>query len=247
MLVLIPARYESSRLPGKPLADLGGRPMIQRVYEAVRAVPEVEKVLVATDDERIFRAVEGFGGQAVMTSPEHLSGTDRCAEALASLDWKHELVVNVQGDEPFVQAEQLRALRQFMQDNPSFPIGTLVRRIETAEELENPNHVKTVVCAHSRKALYFSRSPVPYLRGVPFNEWPNRGLFYRHLGIYAFRGHTLTVVAALPPSPLESMESLEQLRWLENGWSIGACETDHAGMGIDTPEDLERAQRLFGA
>jgi 3-deoxy-manno-octulosonate cytidylyltransferase (CMP-KDO synthetase) len=247
MLVLIPARYGSSRLPGKPLADLGGRPMIQRVYEAVLAAPEVETALVATDDERIFRVVEAFGGQAMMTAPGHLSGTDRCAEALASLDRKYELVVNVQGDEPFVQAAQLRALQRFMQDNPSFPIGTLVRRIDTAEELENPNHVKAVVCAQSRKALYFSRSPVPYLRGVPFSEWPNKGTFYRHLGIYAFRGHALTAVAALPPSPLESMESLEQLRWLENGWSIGACETDHTGMGIDTPEDLERAQRLFGA
>ena len=244
MLVLIPARYASSRLPGKPLADLGGKPLIQRVYEAVAGLPEVELAVVATDDQRIARTVTDFGGQAVMTSPDHVSGTDRCAEAYRLLGRRFPLIVNVQGDEPFVRPDQISGLGAFMRDHPTFSIGTLVHRILHAEELQDPSAVKAVLCEGSRRALYFSRSPVPHLRGAPLSEWPQKGRYYRHIGLYAFRGETLPALSHLPPSPLELMESLEQLRWLENGYAIGALETDIATMGIDTPEDLERARRL---
>jgi 3-deoxy-manno-octulosonate cytidylyltransferase (CMP-KDO synthetase) len=246
MLVLIPARYASSRLPGKPLADLGGKPLIQRVYEAVSACPDVETVAVATDDDRIRLAVEAFGGRAVMTSEKHLSGTDRCAEALEKLGGGFELVVNVQGDEPFVGPEQLMALGRFMRDNPDFSVGTLVHRISSVEELENPHVVKAVVGDGGRRALYFSRSPVPHLRGVPLSDWLQQGHFYRHIGLYAFRGDTLAAMAKMAPTALEEMESLEQLRWLENGLPIGVCETGRLTMGIDTPEDLDRARILWG-
>lgn len=245
MLVIIPARFGATRFPGKPLADLGGKPVIQWVYERVCQAQSVEMAVVATDDERIFRAVEAFGGKAVLTGGHHRSGTDRCAEALEKLGGKHELVVNVQGDEPFVRPQQLDDLAAFMRARPEFPIGTLIKRIEIPSALGSPHVVKVVFSEKNRAALYFSRSAIPFFRDLPTENWPETGLYHKHLGVYAFRGETLRELAALTPSPLETAESLEQLRWLENGFAIGVCFTEWETQGIDTPEDLVRAQALL--
>lgn len=243
-LAIIPARYASTRFPGKPLAMLGGKPMIQRVYEQVAGV--LDEAVVATDDERIYRAVEAFGGRVVMTSTSHRSGTDRCREAYLKLGREFDVVVNVQGDEPFIRREQLEALKRCF-ENPSTQIATLVKPFTEAdglEALENPNSPKVVLDSESR-ALLFSRSVIPYLRGVEPKEWLTRHTFYKHIGIYAFRAETLMEVTSLPPSPLELAESLEQLRWLENGYRIGVGVTSFETIGIDTPEDLERAEAFL--
>ncbi len=243
-LAIIPARYASTRFPGKPLAMLGGKPMIQRVYEQVAGV--LDEAVVATDDERIYRAVEAFGGRVVMTSTSHRSGTDRCREAYLKLGREFDVVVNVQGDEPFIRREQLEALKRCF-ENPSTQIATLVKPFTEADglvALENPNSPKVVLDRESR-ALLFSRSVIPYLRGVERKEWLTRHTFYKHIGIYAFRAETLMEVTSLPPSPLELAESLEQLRWLENGYRIGVGVTSFETIGIDTPEDLERAEAFL--
>lgn len=240
-LAIIPARYASTRFEGKPLAMLGGKSVIQRVYEQVSAVMEA---VVATDDERIFRAVESFGGRVVMTSAEHRSGTDRCREALERVGGDWDVVVNVQGDEPFIRRSQIEALKGCF-GNPATDIATLVRPFaveDGLEALENPNSPKVVLDSESR-AIYFSRSVIPYLRGVAREEWLSRHTFYKHIGIYAFRAEVLREVTSLPQSPLERAESLEQLRWLENGYKIGVGITDVETIGIDTPEDLARAEQ----
>lgn len=243
-IAIIPARYASTRFPGKPLAQLGGMPVIERVYRQVAGV--VESVVVATDDQRILRAVEAFGGRAVMTSDKHRSGTDRCWEAYQKQGEEYDVVINVQGDEPFIAHSQLRAIMACFEDE-STDIATLVKPF--AEEdglaaLENPNSPKVVLDADSR-AIYFSRSVIPYLRGVEREQWLSHHTFYKHIGMYAFRREALREVTSLQPSSLEKAESLEQLRWLENGYKIGVGISDVETVGIDTPEDLERAEEFL--
>lgn len=243
-IAIIPARYASTRFPGKPLALLGGKPVIQRVYEQVAGV--LDDAVVATDDRRIYDAVLAFGGKAEMTSTEHRSGTDRCWEAYCKQGGAYDVVVNVQGDEPFIRPAQLEALKRCF-DDPETQIATLVKPFaekDGLEALENPNSPKVVLDGWSR-ALYFSRSVIPYLRGVDRAEWLRRHTYYKHIGIYAFRTEVLREVTSLPQSPLELAESLEQLRWLENGYRIGVGVTNFDTVGIDTPEDLERAERFL--
>lgn len=243
-IAIIPARYASTRFPAKPLAMLGGKPVIRRVYEQVAGV--LDDAVVATDDRRIYDAVAAFGGMVVMTSTEHRSGTDRCWEAYLKQNLKYDVVVNVQGDEPFIRASQLETLKRCF-DDPATDIATLVKPFTEADglaALENPNSPKVVLDARSR-AIYFSRSVIPYLRGVERTEWLARHTFYKHIGLYAFRTEVLRAVTSLPPSPLEKAESLEQLRWLENGYKIGVGITDVETIGIDTPEDLEKAEAFL--
>ena len=243
-IAIIPARYASTRFPGKPLAVLGGKPVIQRVYEQVAGV--LDDAVVATDDERIRDAVRAFGGRVEMTSPDHRSGTDRCREAYDRLGVEYDVVVNVQGDEPFIQPSQLEAVKRCF-DDPATDIATLVKPFTEADglaALENPNSPKVVLDAQSR-AIYFSRSVIPYLRGVERAEWLARHTFYKHIGLYAFRTDVLRAVTALPQSALEKAESLEQLRWLENGYKIGVGISEVENIGIDTPEDLEKAERFL--
>ena len=245
-IAIIPARYASTRFPGKPLAMLGGKPVIQRVWEQVSSV--VDAAVVATDDERIAQAVESFGGRAIMTSPNHKSGTDRCWEAYQKQGEEFDVVINVQGDEPFIAHSQLRAIMACFEDENT-DIATLVKPF--AEEdglaaLENPNSPK-VVLDNDSCAVYFSRSVIPYLRGVEREDWLKHHTFYKHIGMYAFRRDVLGEVTALPQSTLEKAESLEQLRWLENGYKIGVGISDVETVGIDTPEDLERAEKFLKA
>ena len=241
VLAVIPARYASTRFPAKPLALLGGKPIVQRVYEQVAKM--VERVVVATDDERIYDTVVSFGGKVVMTSPNHKSGTDRCAEAYERLGCEADIVINVQGDEPFVAPEQIESLINCF-NSKEVDIATLVKPFSAEdgiEVLENPNSPKVVI-NRENEALYFSRSVVPYLRGVERNEWLKHHTFYKHIGIYAFRAKVLNEVTALEQTPLEKAESLEQLRWLESGYKIKVGITNIETIGIDTPEDLERAE-----
>lgn len=244
-LGIIPARYASTRFPGKPLALLGGKPVIQHVYE--RASQALEAV-VATDDARIFDAVKAFGGNVVMTSPDHPSGTDRCREAYANFGREADVVVNIQGDEPFVDPSQIESLKGCF-DSPDVDIATLIRPFDPArgyEALANPNSPKVVV-ADNGDALYFSRSVIPYLRGHDKEEWPSLHRYFTHVGIYAFRTSVLEKVVALPRSPLEIAESLEQLRWLQGGFRIRTAVTDIPTVGIDTPDDLRAAEKILEA
>ena len=241
MLALIPARYASTRFPGKPLADLDGKPMIQRVYEKVAAV--FPTVYVATDDTRIEQAVQHFGGKVVMTSTEHRSGTDRCREALDRVETqtgiRFDVVVNVQGDEPFIAREQLEKLAACF-DDPATDIATLVKPFAPGENIANPNSPKVVISKDSY-ALYFSRSVIPYLRGKEPDTWAQQHTFWKHIGLYGYRSEVLRRITALEPGVLEQCESLEQLRWLENGYRIKVAETHSEGIAIDTPQDLQAA------
>lgn len=254
---IIPARYASTRFPGKPLADLGGKPMIQRVYEQAKQV--LDTVIVATDDQRIYDCVQSFGGEVVMTSPDHTCGTDRVYEAYQIYTSKllnssglltpsDTVVINIQGDEPFIQPDQIQALMD------CFPteIATLVHPFtekDTWSDLANPNYVKVAIAREQTdnnlttmgRALYFSRSVIPYLRGIEQEEWLKQGQHFRHIGMYAYRADILQKITQIPPAPLEKVESLEQLRWLENGLTIRVALTHHASIGIDTPEDLQHA------
>ena len=243
ILGLIPARYASSRFPGKPLADIGGKPMIQRVYEQAKKV--LPTVCVATDDERIRAAVETFGGKVVMTSDKHKSGTDRCAEALdiieSQLNTKFDAVLNIQGDEPFIEPEQIRTLAD-MFDRNEVEIATLVKKAECKADVFNPNKPKVVV-ANDGKALYFSRQAIPYLRGVDETEWTEKYEFYNHIGLYGYRADVLRRLTKLPQGILERAESLEQLRWLENGFAIYVSRTELESLSVDTPDDLEELRR----
>ncbi len=238
---IIPARYASTRFPGKPLAMLGGKPVIQRVYEQVKEC--FDDLYVATDDDRIKNAVLAFGGKVVMTSPNCNNGTERCLDAYKRLALDCDVIVNIQGDEPFIQRKQVDALMACF-DSPETDIATLVKPFEQAdglERLECPNSPK-VVLNEKGYALYFSRSVVPYLRGVEKDKWLQSHTFYKHLGVYAYRAQLLETLTSLPQSPMEKAESLEQLRWLENGYRIKVGVTDIETIGIDTPEDLERAK-----
>lgn len=238
LAAIIPARYASTRFPGKPLVPIRGISMIQRVYESVSRLELLDQVVVATDDERIYRHVRSFGGEAVMTSPDHQSGTERCAEALEKLREYPDIVLNVQGDEPFIDPEHLRQILGCFEDSDT-QIATLIKRIERPDELFNPN-VPKVVCNERGMALYFSRSTIPYLRGPEPSEWLQTHAFYKHIGLYGYRGHVLQQIAQLPAGSLEQAEKLEQLRWLEAGYLIRVAETRTENLAIDTPEDLER-------
>ena len=243
VLAVIPARYASTRFPGKPLALLGGKPMIEWVWERVASLNSLNKAVIATDDGRIAKAVSAFDGKAMLTNSSHRSGTDRCGEVLGRLEAageQYDVVLNVQGDEPFVQQEQLESLIDCF-TNSDTQIATLITAINESEGLLSPNSVK-VVCDREGRALYFSRQPIPYLRGVAMEEWLQKHTYYKHVGIYAFRASTLKELVRLPQSPLELGENLEQLRWLENGYRIRVCPTEAGNMGIDTPEDLEAAE-----
>jgi 3-deoxy-manno-octulosonate cytidylyltransferase (CMP-KDO synthetase) len=238
---IIPARYASTRFPGKPLAILGGKTVIQRVYEQV--VNVLGEAYVATDDERIFKAVEQFGGRAVMTRNDHKSGTDRIEEAAQKIKTDADVIINIQGDEPFIQPEQIETLMGCF-DSEKTEIATLVRpytKEDTLADLENPNTPKVAWSKVTGEALLFSRSVIPYLRGVDKSEWLQQGSFYRHIGLYAYRADVLAKITQLEPSPIEKAESLEQMRWMENGFRIRVGITDTPTIGIDTPEDLEKA------
>ena len=242
-IAIIPARYASTRFPGKPLAVLGGKTVIQRVYEqAVNVLPEA---WVATDDERIFQTVEAFGGRAVMTRSDHRSGTDRIEEAAQKIGTDADVIINIQGDEPFVQASQLNTLMQLF-DNPDTQIGTLGKRFESIEAVANQNSPK-IVCDKNGFALYFSRSIIPFVRGQEQALWLEHYPYLKHLGIYAYRREVLHAVTQLPPAPLEVAESLEQLRWLYNGYRIRVGLTDVETVGIDTPDDLKRAEAFLNS
>ncbi len=241
---IIPARYASTRFPGKPLALLGGKPVVQRVYEQVERT--LGEAFVATDNEDIFRTVESFGGKVVMTSPDHQSGTDRCYEAYIRIGGDYDVIINIQGDEPFIQSSQLEALMDCFTDAAT-EIATLVKPFSPSdgiEALNNPNSPKVVLDTRSF-ALYFSRSVIPYLRGVPEAEWLNHATFYKHIGIYAYRAEVLKKITSMPSSVLEKAESLEQLRWLENGLRIKTGISQVETIGIDTPEDLEQAEQFL--
>lgn len=243
-LGVIPARYASTRFPGKPLADINGKPMIQKVYEQV--LQALEHVYVATDDKRIEEVVKSFGGKVIMTSPNHQSGTDRIAEAAKlinlNLKFDFDVVINIQGDEPFIQPEQINSLKSCF-NNPSTEIATLIKKITNSDEIFDPNKVK-VVTAKDARALYFSRSPIPFVRGENRAEWLNNNEFFKHIGMYAYRFDSLMKITQLEQSNLELSESLEQLRWLENGYWIQTEITEHESVGIDTPEDLKRVREM---
>ena len=238
ILGVIPARYASTRFPAKPLADLGGKSMIQRVFEQVKKSKLVSEVVVATDHSEIFNHVKAFGGNVCMTKESHVSGTDRCFEALTLQQKEFSYVINIQGDEPFIQPDQIDLLAKLLDGNTE--IATLVKRIEDQEQLFNPNVVKAVVSKNGT-ALYFSRSPIPHIRNTKESEWLNENTFYKHIGMYAYRRDILKQLTALPVSKLEKAESLEQLRWLENGFKISVAETKTETIGIDTPDDLKKA------
>ena len=238
---IIPARYSSTRFPGKPLSILGGKPVIQRVYEQTSKV--LNNVCVATDDERIYNKVMEFGGNAVMTRADHKSGTDRIAEAYGKIGKSYKVVINIQGDEPFIHPEQIESVMECF-DDKDVEIATLGKRFTSMEAVQNPNSPKIVV-DNRGFAMYFSRSVIPFVRGVEEGEWLGRYPFLKHLGLYAYRVDVLKAITALPQSSLEKAESLEQLRWLQNGFRIKVAETEFETVGIDTPEDLKRAEELL--
>lgn len=244
ILGIIPARFASSRFPGKPLAEISGKPMIQWVFE--RTAQVFEHVYVATDDERIKNAVIGFGGKVVMTSPSHQSGTDRCAEAVdiveKSTNIKFDVVINIQGDEPFIQPEQLKKVASCFNDS-TVQLATLVKQFSSNEDIFNPNSPK-VILNFKNEAIYFSRSAIPFIRNKDKSEWQQNYPFYKHIGLYAYRADVLREITKLPQSKLEIAESLEQLRWIENGYRIKVEKTDMETLAVDTPEDLERV-RVF--
>lgn len=240
-IAVIPARYASSRFPGKPLATLGGKMVIERVYEQVSSV--LDEVYVATDDERIYNAVVGFGGKAIMTSDKHKSGTDRIAEAVEKIESKADVVINIQGDEPFIHPDQIRTVMSLFDDNDT-EIATLGKPFESMDAVDNPNSPKIVVGQNGR-ALYFSRSVIPFVRGKEHTDWLKYYPFLKHIGLYAYRRETLMKITKLEQTPLELAESLEQLRWLEHGIAVKVGTTNCETIGIDTPEDLQRAEEFI--
>lgn len=242
ILGVIPARYASTRFPAKPLVDIRGKSMIQRVYEKAKASKSLSKVIVATDHQEIFDHVLSFGGEVCLTDINHQSGTDRCYEVLSYEKEGFDYVINIQGDEPFIAPEQIDLLASCFSENVN--IATLAKRIESNEILHNPNVVK-VVFDKNQYALYFSRETLPHQRGVSKEHWLEKGFFYKHIGIYGFSSTTLKEIVRLPLSRLEKSEALEQLRWLENGYRIKVAETNLESIGIDTPEDLKEAISKF--
>lgn len=240
-LGIIPARYSSSRFPGKPLAQLGGKPVIQHVYERAKQV--LTDVYVATDDERIYNVVTAFGGKAVMTQANHQSGTERACEALDKIEGKFDVVINIQGDEPFIQTEQIRMIMSCFDDEQT-QIATLGIPLKSMQDVRNVNSPKIVLDINNN-ALYFSRSAIPFIRGIEQADWIGHYPFLKHIGLYAYRVETLHEISKLPPSSLELAERLEQLRWLQNGYRIKVCITNIETVSIDTPQDLERAKKYL--
>ena len=241
VIAIIPARFASTRFPGKPLVDLGGKPMIQRTYERVKAVQGWQRVVIATDDLQIKSVAEGFGAEVILTRADHVSGTDRCAEVLRNLGEGIDYVVNIQGDEPFIEPAQLQELSEGFKTNA--PILTLIKQIEDVETLFSVNTPKVVINQRG-EALYFSRQTLPYVRGIASEKWLASHRFFKHVGLYAYRADVLLEISQLKPSPLELAESLEQLRWLENGYTIQTIETQYETVGIDTPEDIEKIKKM---
>lgn len=238
ILGVIPARYASTRFPAKPLVDIAGQSMIERVYNQVKKSRSITKVIVATDHPKIFEHVKAFGGDVCMTSESHASGTDRCFEVLKKETDQFDYVINIQGDEPFIAPHQIDLLASLLDGKTE--LATLSKKIESKEQLFSANIVK-IVLAKDLKALYFSRSPVPHIRSIAQEHWLNNHTFYKHIGMYGYRVDILGQITNLKISSLENAESLEQLRWLENGYSIKVAETMEETIGIDTPEDLEKA------
>ncbi|MBR3798054.1 MAG: 3-deoxy-manno-octulosonate cytidylyltransferase [Bacteroidales bacterium] len=241
---IIPARYASTRFPGKPLININGKTMVHNVYTQASKV--FDTVYVATDDERIANEVKRFGGKYVMTSKKHKSGTDRCAEAIVKIEEtegkEFDVVVNIQGDEPFIKTEQLEELKKCFNKKRT-QIATLVKPINNKEDIFNPNKPKVVIST-SHEAIYFSRSPIPYLRGHKETNWISKHLYYKHIGLYGYRKDVLLEITKLAQTPLEIAESLEQLRWIENGYKIKVAFTEHESISIDTPKDLERIKEI---
>lgn len=241
IIAIIPARYASTRFPGKPLAKLAGKPVIQHVYEKVtQTLPDT---WVATDDQRIYETVVDFGGKAIMTRPDHKSGTDRIQEAVDKIGTKADIIVNIQGDEPFIQTSQIETICKLFED-PNTQIATIGKYFTDPQALINPNSPKIVTDINGF-ALYFSRSVIPFIRGIDKDLWLQYFKFIKHLGIYAYQKNVLKAITQLPQSPLEKAESLEQLRWLQNGYRIKVGLTDIETIGIDTPEDLIRAEKYL--
>lgn len=242
---IIPARYASSRFPGKPLVMIGNKTMIQRVYE--QAAKVLDLVYVATDDKKIEKCVTDFGGNVVMTSDEHMSGTDRCAEAYALIEMetgkKIDVVINIQGDEPFIKPEQINLLLKCFNDEKT-EIATLVKKCEPGEDIFNPNQPKVIINSNG-DAMYFSRAAIPYFRDLKQTEWSNKNTYFKHIGLYGYRTDTLKKITCLSRSPLEIAENLEQNRWLENGFQIKTAITVWESIGIDTPADLENARLIL--
>jgi 3-deoxy-manno-octulosonate cytidylyltransferase (CMP-KDO synthetase) len=235
ILGIIPARYASTRFPGKPLVEIAGKTMIQRVYEQAKKCTALSAVMVATDDDRIFNHVTGFGGLAVLTADHHQSGTDRCAE-VALQHPEYDIIINIQGDEPFIDPEQISTLVGCF-DNAGTQLATLIKKVKNTQELFNANSPKVVI-NNLNEAIYFSRSALPHLRGHQPDNWPEYHTYYKHIGIYGYRADVLQQITKLPVSSLEAAEKLEQLRWIENGYRIKVAETELETLAIDTPEDL---------
>lgn len=243
VLGIIPSRYGSSRFPGKPLADIAGKTMIQRVYEQASKSNRINELIVATDDDRIFDHVKGFGGHAMMTSDQHQSGTERCGEVIYK--WSDfDVVINIQGDEPLIEPEQIEKVIALFED-PEVNIGTLVRKVTDVEEIRNPNRIK-VVLDDIGNGIYFSRSPIPHIANVPHDEWLSKADFYRHIGIYGWRLNCLKDLLQLEPTLLEKQESLEQLRWLYHGYKIRTAETFSETPNIDVPDDVKAVLAMLG-
>lgn len=241
ILGIIPARYSSTRFPGKPLADIGGKPMIQRVYEQAKKAKSLNDVIVATDDERIENAVKKFKGKVVMTSSEHKSGTDRCYEAFKKTKINFDVVINIQGDEPFIHPEQIDKVALCF-NSEDVQIATLACEIKKSEELINPNIPKVIV-DKKKFAVYFSRTPIPHQREKNYSDWLAHHVYYKHIGIYAYRSEVLKKITTLKQSSLELAEMLEQLRWIENGYKIKVGFTTHESVSVDVPDDLKKLQR----
>jgi 3-deoxy-manno-octulosonate cytidylyltransferase (CMP-KDO synthetase) len=242
ILGVIPARYASTRFPAKPLVDIAGKSMIQRVYEQAKKCQQFTNVIVATDNEQILNHVRSFHGEVCMTKESHVSGTDRTYEALTLQEKEYDYVINIQGDEPFIQPEQISLLASLLDGKTE--IATLVKRIDQTETLFNSNVVKAVI-SEQGEAMYFSRSTIPHLRNVPQELWLENHHFYKHIGMYAYRSDILKAISFLKVGILEKAESLEQLRWLENGFKIKVAETKTESLGIDTPEDLKKALEIL--
>jgi len=244
ILGVIPSRFGSSRFPGKPLIDLAGKSMIQRVYEQAKKAKLLSDVIVATDDERIFKHVEKFGGKAMMTSSSHQSGTDRCAEILEKLNSEFHAVINIQGDEPFINPEQIDLLAKCFEDKNT-ELATLINQTEDSSLIQNPNRIKVVIDKNNQ-ALYFSRSAIPFMKEIPTTDWAKHHPYFLHIGIYGYRSDILKAITNLPVSSLEKTESLEQLRWLENGYRIKVAKTNFESYSIDSPEDVNNVLKMAG-
>lgn len=238
ILGIIPARYGSTRFPGKPLIDIFGKTMIQRVYEQAKSCKSLNDVIVATDDQRIFNHVKSFGGNVEMTSDKHESGTDRCAEALGQTNEKYDVVINIQGDEPYIDPTQISQLCECFNDEKT-DIATLIKKLENVEDLFNENKVKAIK-NQDNFAIYFSRNPIPFLKAEKKESWLDKHTYFKHIGIYGYRTEVLHKITKMPVSLLEKAEGLEQLRWIENGLNIKVAETQLEAIAIDSPEDLEK-------